>query len=67
MSYGYRLNYTGICIILSEVSRLNQWQICALKKMRKCYCTIHGTLLNVMWQPGWEGSLGENRYMYMYG
>ena len=20
----------------------------------------HGTLLNVMWQPGWEGSLGEN-------
>ena len=27
----------------------------------------HGTLLNVMWQPGWEGSLGENGYMYMYG
>ena len=26
-----------------------------------------GTLLNVMWQPGWEGSLGENGYMYMYG
>ena len=26
-----------------------------------------GTLLNVMWQPGWEGSLGENVYMYMYG
>ena len=25
-----------------------------------------GTLLSVMWQPGWEGSLGENRYMYMY-
>ena len=22
---------------------------------------------NVMWQPGWEGSLGENGYMYMYG
>ena len=20
-----------------------------------------------MWQPGWEGSLGENGYMYMYG
>ena len=19
------------------------------------------------WQPGWEGSLGENEYMYMYG
>ena len=25
-----------------------------------------GTLLNVMWQPGWEGSLGENGYMYMF-
>ena len=24
-----------------------------------------GTLLNVMWQPGWEGSLGENGYMYI--
>ena len=27
----------------------------------------HGTLLIVMWQPGYEGSLGENGYMYMYG
>ena len=26
-----------------------------------------GTLLNIMWQPRWEGSLGENGYMYMYG
>ena len=25
------------------------------------------TLLNVMCQPGWEGSLRENGYMYMYG
>ena len=31
------------------------------------HCTVHGTLLNVMWQPGWEGGLGENRYMYTYG
>ena len=23
----------------------------------------NGTLLNVMWQPGWEGSLGENGYI----
>ena len=21
---------------------------------------------NVMWQTAWEGSLGENGYMYMY-
>ena len=26
-----------------------------------------GSLLNVVWQPGWEGSLGENGYMCMYG
>ena len=29
--------------------------------------TAPGTLLNVMWQLGWEGSLGENGYTYMYG
>ena len=23
-------------------------------------------LLSVIWQPGWEGSLGENGYMYIY-
>ena len=21
-----------------------------------------GTLLNVLWKPGWEGTLGENEY-----
>ena len=21
-----------------------------------------GTLLSVLWQPGWEGNLGENEY-----
>ena len=26
-----------------------------------------GTLLDVMWEPGWEGSLGENAYMCMCG
>ena len=31
------------------------------------YCIAQGTLLNGMWQPGWEGSLGENEYMCMYG
>ena len=24
------------------------------------YCRAQETLLNVMWQPGWERSLGEN-------
>ena len=31
------------------------------------YHIAHGTLLNVMWQPGCGGSLGENGYMYVYG
>ena len=25
-----------------------------------------GTPLNVMWQPGWEGGLGENGYVYVW-
>ena len=29
------------------------------------YCTEQGTLLDVMWQPGWEGRLGANGYMCM--
>ena len=29
--------------------------------------TAHGTLLSVLCQAGWEGSLGKNGYMYMYG
>ena len=28
---------------------------------------VQGTLFNVMWQPGWEGSLVEKGYMSMYG
>ena len=28
---------------------------------------LQGTLLNVMWQPGWEGSLGENGHVDTYG
>ena len=31
------------------------------------YYIAQGTLLNVRCQPGWEGSLGEKGYMYMYG
>ena len=31
------------------------------------YSIAQGTLLNVIWQAGWEGRLEENGYMYMYG
>jgi len=34
---------------------------------KKDHCRAQGTLLNVMWQSGWEGSLGGNGYLYMYG
>ena len=30
------------------------------------YCIAHGTLLNAFWQPGEEGSLRENGYMYIW-
>ena len=33
----------------------------------KTYYTALGTLLNVMWQPGWEGSLGGEWRHVVYG
>ena len=33
----------------------------------RTYCIAQGTLLNVIWQPRWEGRLGENGYMHIYG
>ena len=36
------------------------------KPTRSC-CRAQGTLLNVMWQPWWKGSLGENGYMSVCG
>ena len=33
--------------------------------MNKSSCRAQGTLLNGMWQPEWEGSLGENGSMHM--
>ena len=28
---------------------------------------IYVSYLKLMWQPGWEGIVSENGYMYMYG
>ena len=43
--------------------------MCTLLHLRwitiRTYCIAYGTLFNFMWQPGWEGNLGENRYMYI--
>ena len=30
----------------------------------RTYCIAQGTLINVMWQTGWEGCSGENGYRY---
>ena len=37
-----------------------------LKWIARTSWIAHGTLLHGMWQPGWEGGVGENRYMYIY-
>ena len=33
----------------------------------KTYCIPHRLLLNVMWQPGWEGSLGSHQVSLSIG
>ena len=35
-------------------------------KTNNVLCSIaRGTLLRVMWQPGWDGSLGENGHVHI--
>ena len=41
--------------------------LCNKPVIKRRVLTVHGTLLNVTWQPGWETSLEENGYMYIYG
>ena len=45
---------------------INMYPFTAIFKMNNqqgpTYCIAHGTLLNAMWQSGWEGSLGENDF-----
>ena len=44
---------------------MNMYTLLHLKWITNKDLLQQGTLLNVMWQPGREGSLGENAYMYM--
>ena len=37
------------------------------KKYNQQGLKAQGTLLKVLWQPGLEGRLGEDGYMYIYG
>ena len=45
---------------------MDMYTLLHLKPMRSS-CIAQGTLLNVMWQPGWKEGLGKDGYMYMYG
>ena len=46
---------------------MDMYTLLDLKWITMTYCVTHGTLFNVMWRPGWEGSLGKNGCMYVYG
>ena len=53
-----------------QKSQENNGRRLLLKTNKKKSCLTktrwtHGTLLNVMWQPGWQGSLQENGCMCM--
>ena len=53
---------------LDNVQARYPMMITSSKRIRTIsYCAARGTLLSVMWQPGWEGSLGENGYVHMRG
>ena len=60
--YGYR----GKGEILREFG-MDMNTLLYLKWITRTYWIAHGTLLNVMWQPGWERDLGENKYMSICG
>ena len=53
-----------VCVCVCVCGGALQGLLDPIKKSHT-YCIAQGTLLNVMWQPGWEGRLGENGHMYM--
>ena len=57
-----KMNISRLHLGLTESEILDiDSAICILERVP------HGTLLNFMCQPGWEGCLRENGYMYTYG
>ena len=78
----YKLHYRPLNKIISsfkiiKLSDQATWNIGRLFPGRSGHHHPHGlkhlsslphqNASSVMWQLGWEGSLGENGYMYMYG
>ena len=53
--------------IVRDFGKVTYTLLCLKWITNKDLLYAHGALLSVMWQPGWEGSLGENGYMYTYG
>ena len=57
--------------LISEIVRefgIDMYTLLYLKWItNKALLYSTGNSAQLMWQPGWEGSLGENGYMYMYG
>jgi len=48
--------------------RINMYTLLDLKRItHKDLLYNTETLLNVIRQAGWDGDLGENEYMHMYG
>ena len=58
--YGYR----GEGEILREFG-MDMNTLLYLKWITRTYWIAHGTLLKVMWQPGWERDMGENICLYV--
>ena len=80
---GYPLQYSGLenamdCLVhwvTKSQTQLSDFHITSqhtnlYAQFSRDYCIAHETLLNVMWQPGWKGSLAAGRegngYIYTY-
>ena len=64
----------GPCSQQADKACVQKWKPSTAKKKKKKTKWIHFlvknpllTLINLMWQPGWDGTLQENGYMCMYG
>ena len=40
--------------------------LCLKQIISRTYCVAQGALLNVLWQPGREGSFGDKGHMCVY-
>ena len=45
---------------------MDMYTLLYLRRITNNDLLAHGTLLDVMWQSGGKGNLGENGYMYVY-